>query len=316
MATALPDLITQPYLLGYLSVAGVELTPEQLAKLPDLTAAASAAVRSYCRRVFSAWTFDELYTVEAPSNEVILRQYPVLSAERCATGLTPILSVWCEAAATPRAVASLASDGDEATGLVATGLALTRWTAGQKVEDLVPFVDGMTAQDLAAAVAAIGGGWQARASDGYADWPAADLRPPQGAFPALSTRAAEFAVHASDLGHTLNARLGTVVLGTDDGDPGSSPKWGPTWASDPDDAVVYGGNLGLQVVYTAGFRTIPADVQHWTAETCKAAVQRASLDPSLQSESDGVLSWTARGELLPIPRDALIGLFSWGAVRA
>lgn len=309
----MPDLITLPYALGFLADLG--LSPAQQAKLPDAIAGVSAAVRRFCNRQFTAATFDELYTVGPGDRRVTLRQFPVISVERVAANPTAIVEVWNTDANATRATAALATTGDTATGLVATGLALTRWSSGARVATSVPFTDDMTATALAAAVVAAGGSWQAQAASGFALWPVADLRPPQGPVPCKgSDNRAGLVVHADDVPADVDERLGYLTLGSQSGGA-DSPRWGPAW-SGPDDGGSYGGRNGLRVVYTAGFDSVPADVQLATAEAVKAALQRFQTDATLQSESDGVISWAARAEQLHLPAEVMRALNPWVNRRA
>lgn len=50
----------------------------------------------------------------------------------------------------------------------------------------------------------------------------------------------------------------------------------------------------MRVAYTAGSATVPYDIQVLTAEVVKASVDRLRADSAIKSESDGVLSWSAR----------------------
>lgn len=309
-----PDLITQPYLAGFL--ADLNLTPAQLAKLPDFTSAASQAVRKYCNRRFTLATYDELYTVEPPATRVTLRQFPVVSVDRCATNPSAIVSVWNTDPYATRAVAALATTGDAASGLVVTGLLLSRWTSGQRIDTPITFTANMTAAALAAAAIAAGGSWQALAANGYELWPVADLRPPQGPLPCRNTSSADFLAHADDVEAYPDDRLGYLNLGTPDSSAADSPRWGPTWSGAINDIQSYGGRNGLRVVYTAGWIVAPADVQQYTAEAVKAAVQRVAIDSALKSESDGVLSWSARDQLFPLPNEVMVGLSPWINRRA
>src|SRR6185437_4662813 len=128
---ALPDLATQGYVLAYL--ADLALTPPQVAAVPPLVSAASDAIRALSGYVFNLWTFDQLHTVEPPYNQIFLRQYPIggTGVSRCATNPTPILSVWNTDPAAVKASAGLTTAGDVLTGIVATGLTLTRFANGQ-----------------------------------------------------------------------------------------------------------------------------------------------------------------------------------------
>ena len=232
------------------------------------------------------------------------------------TNPTPILTVWCVDSYATRASVALATTGDSVGGFNVTGLSLSRWSSGVRIVTPVAFTPGMTAAKLATAVTVADSNWQAAAASGYALAPVSDLRPPQGPIPALGANQAELLVHAEDLECFPDERLGYLDLAQPDYSATDSPRWGPTWSSAVNDVLTYGGRNGLRVVYTAGFATVPLDVQQYTAEVVKAALNRFNTDSALKSESDGVLSWAARDELLPIPLEVQVGLAPWVNRRA
>jgi hypothetical protein len=310
----LPDLVTQPQLAAYLS--GLELSPAQQGELPALAASASRAVRQFCRRAFTLTTFDELYTVDSPSRDLVLNQYPVATVSRVATNPTAVLTVANNDAATnQRAVVGLATTGDWETGLAVTGVTLTRWASGVAVVSPVPLATLHTVADLVAAINGVGGGWSALAATGYALWPVFDLAG-AGTWPALNGNAASLRAHVDDLDYALDAGAGVLSLGTPSGDPTDSPRWGPAWPGEVADTQTYGGVGGVRVVYSAGYATVPADLTQYAAEVVKAAIERFEMNTSVKSESDGVLSWTARDGLLPIPPGVQSALSTYVNTRA
>lgn len=316
----LPDLVTAPYVSAYL--ADLNLTGNQQAAIPSLITSASASVRAFCGRAFSPVQFDELYTVDAPDSSISLRQYPIISVDRVATDPTSILSILNTDPNATRATASLATSGDSITGYTVTGLTLSRWSSGSRIDTPVAFTGGMTAAGLAAAIVAAGGYWTATPTKGLELWPVADIRPPQGPYPCFTAgssggapTSSSFFVHRTDLWTGLDERLGAVILNGNPSGSVDSPRWGPAWTGEVNDVQAYGGRLGVRVVYTAGFATIPPDVQMHVAEAVKANLERFRTDATLKSESDGVLSWSA-GELLPLPRSVVLGLYPHILLRA
>lgn len=317
MATLLPDLIDQATLAAYL--ADLPLTPAARANLPGLAGSASAAIRRHCNRLFSLWSFDELYTAQPGSNELVLKQFPVISVERVASGLAPILTLGnLDPVTNQRATLTVDTTADPVTGaLVPVSVTLRRVASGVTLISTLLFSAYPTVQALAAAVNALGGGWEARAADGYTLWATADAVGVQGARPALGADAAELRAHVEDLDFTLRPGPGLLRLGPSGGSGSlDSPRFGPFVGQADDDAGSYGGLNGVRVAYTAGFATAPPDVAQYTAEIVKAAIERFRTDSTLQSESDGVLSWAARGELLPIPSGVMTALSSYVNHRA
>lgn len=289
----LDDLVDQPTLAAALAAAGVGASAAEAAQLPRLAAAASEAIRRFCRRDFTQATYDETYRVAPPQRSVLLRQFPLVSVQRVCTGLTPAMEVWNEASDTYRATAALA-----ATDGVPTGLTLVRWAAGQATTSTVGLGPSVrTVAQLAAAVVAVGSGWRASAVGDFGPWAAADFRPLQGPRPAKAPARASFSVHADDLPFEADDPRGVLYLGSADGAynvAGADDRWGPGWPGDAADAAPYGGATGLRVVYTAGFATIPADLVQAAVETVKAAITRLRSDDALKSESDGAYSYELR----------------------
>ncbi len=300
---AKPDLITQAQLAARLATAGLSAAEASL--LPALAASASAAVRAHCGRDFSLLDYDELHQVAAPARSVILRQYPIASVSRVATGATAALSVWNDRADTFRASVTLSGQANDAeTVLTPTGLVLARHVAGVASSIEIDFGDGppeiWSVAQLVAAIDAAGSaaGWHAEAVSGFEGAGVLDFRPIQGAIPAGRGMRAQLSVHAEDLDFVADEALGVLYLGRSSGASGfastESARWGPSWDGAFDDAAPFGGSLGLRVVYSAGYATTPADVVQAVAETVKGAIERVRTDGALRSESDGVYSYQTR----------------------
>lgn len=309
------DLISQAYLTGCLADYG--LTAAQTAMLPQLTAAASRAIRRYCDRHFSRRTaIDELYTL-GRGGQTLLKEYPVNGVARVAGSPTTVLSVRnSDGTTNQRATATLATTGSLDAGLVVTGLTLWRIASGVPSVDTLAFAAYATVQALAAAIAAVGGGWTAAVASGYGPWPTADLRAVQGALPALG-RAAELTIHAEDLPFDLEPETGTlwVDLPLEGGDPSSSPRWGDL--GEPDGLALEARPMGLRVVYDAGWDTVPEDVQQACVEAVKAQLDRLGADTVLKSESGGEYSYTLRDaeEVAALPLAVRSALAPYRSVR-
>jgi hypothetical protein len=307
------DLIEQDELIDYL--ASQTLSTTETALLPTLASAASRAIRRYCNRHFNRQQWDEIYSVPPPANNLILRQFPVVSVERVATGPTTAIQIGNVDSTTHyRATVQVTATGEAETGLTPTALSLTRYAAGVGTTETVQ-ITGSAISTVVTAINALGNGWEAEAGSGMDGWAATDLRPVQGVFPALAPASAELAIHASDLSFSLDERAGVIYLGRPDTTGFDSPRFGPFWSSQINDVQSYGGALGLRVVYTAGETTVPADVQQACAETVWAAVARSRMDPTLKSESDGTLSWTAVDQIVAIPPGARALLAPWVSHR-
>lgn len=297
---AFPDLTDLATVTGYLAERG--LTPAELAALPMLITSASDNIRLYCRRAFTSWTFDELYTVDPPEREITLRQFPVLAVESVRTDPSVVLTIANTSTANQRAIVGLATGGDVETSPAPTGITLTRWASGVKSSQTLTFAANVTLTALATAIAGLGNGWTATPALGYELWPSSDLRAVQGGS-ATNGNAVQLLMHLSDLSCDIDERMGILTLGTDTNASANTPRWGPTWSQEFQDVSAYGGTNGVRVVYTAGFNVVPSDVQKAVADTCQSALDRLKTDMSIQSESDGTISWTGRdpGKLTALP---------------
>lgn len=312
------DLVTQAFLAQ--ALAGIVIEPWMPALFPALAASASRAVRRYCHRLFTRGTFDELYTLDAPpSRTIILDQLPLLTVSRCATSPTQVLSVNnTDTATNQRALVSIATTGDTYTGLVATGLSLTRVHSAATTTVPLAFADYPTLQALATAIGLTAGGWTATVTQGFELWASADLRPIQGAFPALGVQAAGLVIHVEDLAFLPDARLGTLTLGSSSLQTWDAPWLWPMFPLDGDVVQSFGGREGVRVVYEAGFDEVPADVQQATVEVAKSELLLLKADPTLSGETADKYSYTAFDPMkwLVIPYSAQQLLSPWVNRRA
>ena len=284
------DLIDQTTLGNMLLAGGITLTSAQSAVLPQITAAVSRAIRRWCSRQLTQATYDELYTVPL-DGQVLLREWPVDSVARCATGPATVLTITnTSTTVNQRAQVQLQCTGDVGTGLVPTGLALQLVASGVVSTATVTFTANMTVQALATAVTALGNGWSATADSAYGLWPVADLRAVQGYLPAVTPQQAELKIHTTDLPFDIDEKAGILVLqalNSSTTNPWRSTRWGPPLATSWGDQQLGGQFQGLRVVYTAGLAVIPEDIQQAAALTVADWLRLLALDPRLLSEKAG-----------------------------
>jgi hypothetical protein len=134
-----------------------------------VVAAASDAVRKWCRRDFTLQRYDELYD-GAPSDRLLLRQYPVHAVESVRHSPQVVLEVTNTSSSNQQARVAVTRDGVE----------LVRVASGTMTRDTsVTFSSNATMQAVATAISAVSGGWSARVSGSstgdYGLWPAQDL---------------------------------------------------------------------------------------------------------------------------------------------
>lgn len=239
-----------------LVAAGSASTDDRL--LEALLAACSDAARQWCGRDFALREYDELHD-GTHAEQLLLRQYPVQAVGSVRGHPRVVLEITNAAAEQARAAVTRA------------GLELVRVTSGARAVDTsVTWAANVTLSAVAAAVTALGNGWQGRAASGHAAFPSADLfvPPPDDADRSAGALGcagawAGFRLHSQELADYLWSPRGWLERGCG-------------WE---------GGPQAWRVQYTAGYQAVPEAVQLacclWAADLFGAA-QRG---PALASQS-------------------------------
>lgn len=238
------------------------------AKLNTIITAVSRGIEQWCDRVFHSASYTHYFDgVDSwHQSHLPLRQYPVTEITRVATGRTCALTVKNTSTTTnQRATVSLSS----------TALKLSRVASGSTTNNSLALATYTTITDLANAIIAVGNGWSATVagnSDDYGKWPSADLKAIQGAVNARSDfGGAELYLYTEELPYFLvNDAQGTLY--------GSFPL----------------GFQNIEVKYTAGYTTIPDDIQQGAVQAVAALYYQSKLDPNLKSERIGDYQYTLR----------------------
>jgi hypothetical protein len=237
--------------------------------LDHAVAAASDAVRKFCRRDFIVQQYDEQY--DGPSaNIMVLRNYPIISVERVATSLNEVLRIINNSASNQRATVQVTSEG----------LTLIRTASGvQSIDTSVTWSANATLAAVATAINALGNGWSAEAVTAHQLLPSRDLRPIQGALGCMN-KTANLKLHTEELGdYGIDANKGYII----------SEKWAT-------------GLRNYRIIYTAGFESVPESVQEATAEWAAALYYQAMRDPGLtQQQIPGNVSRTSGLTIHGIP---------------
>jgi hypothetical protein len=251
------DLITTArakYNLNNLTTTAAEDTT-----LAALVTACSRAIRRYCGREFDSQSFDELY--HGGCDRLLLKQFPILSIARVAYAPTTVLRIRNTSASNQRATVAVTS----------TGLTLTRVASGITTSDTsVTWAGNATLTAVAAAVNALGNGWSAAVADSaYNNRASGDLRALQGALQAKDVDA-ELRIHLLELSaYDVDAERGILCVG----------------AGLDDLASVGGAGVNYwRVIYTAGFSTVPEDVQEACAQWVAALFWQTKRDAGLAQE--------------------------------
>ena len=246
--------------------------------IATLVTAATLAVQRYCRRDFASQAYDELYNGTG-DRRLVLREYPLVSLQSVRYRPVTVLKVQnTDTATNQQARASVTS----------TGLTLLRVASGVKTTNTLTFSGNVTLTALAAAVTALGSGWTAQVIGDYANWPSADLYCPNGPSGAGGTNPdgqgaltawgqnAELKMHTYELaGYQFDQRRGWLLRAI----PYTDPE-----LLHPEDLIWPVGINNFRVQYTAGFATVPEDVQEACAELVATWFQQRGRDLSLQEE--------------------------------
>ncbi len=297
-APAPPDLATYDYVLAYLTLQN--LSNSQLDFLPYLISAASNSIRRWCfDRNFDLRTYCQIYPI-ALDGSVRLYQVPVNQVTRVQS--QPQLALTVSNTSSSVQVAQVyfsytgQAGGYGTNAQVPTGITLASSSSGVASTTNLFFSANQTITNLAGLITAVGGGWTATADTVLGLWPVTELvggyvgqaagqnaSPSNGAaFPVLTD------LNACQL---QDQQTGFLWVGRQYA--GLGPRWGPGW-----DSWDWGGqNQGLgqvKVTYSAGFTTIPPDVQECVAEYCRDQLLWMRINPYLESETADEYSYRLR----------------------
>ncbi len=239
----MPDLITlarAKYNIHRTTTASEDTTLTELLKV------CSSAIEKYCRRQFDSQDFDELYPGNV-SDTLALRHFPLVKVSRVAYDPTTVLTVQ-----------NTGSNQRATVRVTSTGLELIRVSSGTVTTDTsITWAGNATLTAVANAVTALGNGWQGQVKGDYGSWRSADLRDAQGHLNALNVEA-PLKLHVRELSEfDVDDRRGW--LRRDGGWDGGRNAW--------------------RVLYTAGWSTVPEDVQEACAEWVALLFWQTTRDP-------------------------------------
>jgi len=229
--------------------------------IDTLVAAVSQAVRNYCRREFDAQSFDELYCGSG-NRLLLLKQYPIVSVSRVAVSPAVVLTIRNSSSSNQRATVSVTS----------TGISLVRVASGVSSMSSVTFAGNVTLSAVKDAVNALGNGWSASVTDSrYELWASSDLRAVQGALNAKDFDA-PLRIHLEELSnYSVDTALGMLI-----------------WEPDCADGVGWSeGRDNYRVIYSAGYATVPEDVQEACAQWVAALFWQTKDNPAVYPDLPG-----------------------------
>lgn len=301
----LPDLVSYDYVESRLK--RIKLKDDEVDSIPDLTAAASEAIRKWCgQRDFTRRSYSEEYGPQQ-NGCVYLRQMPVNSVTRIRGSLQTALSITASDPTFSSAYVQWTTTGDWSSGtLTFTGISLVSYAAGVQTSTPFLFANYPTVQALATAITATPG-WIARVTGnlgayGSADLAAASSGTSQGA---MAGNNCDLQVYSDDLPCTdLENATGMLWVGQR-----SAPAFGSRWGDDGGDLGESSGCGRVRVDYNAGFDVIPAPIKLACAELVKFKIMMFRRDELLKSETAQKYSYEITQDMVKaLPVNVLEGI--------
>jgi hypothetical protein len=232
-----------------------------------LITACSRAIMRYCRRAFVSDSYDELYNGRG-ERQLFLRNYPTQSVQSVRYRPVTVMKITRSDGASTMPQARV--------DVLSTGLRLTRISNGVKTQTTtgLTWAANATLAVVGSAVNAADDGKWTWASTGYDTWPSADLYcsngsttdlegnaytgAGQGALQCVAGSFAELKMHTYELqGYQINERQGGLLRAI----PYTDPE-----LLHPEDLIFPIGVNNFRVQYTAGYTTIPEDLQEACAQ--------------------------------------------------
>ncbi len=252
---------------------------DETTTLTDLITAVSQAIKKFCKRDFVSANYDELYNGNG-ERRLLLNRFPILAVASVRYRPVTVLEVInTNTGLNQRANVAVA----------ASGLILTRVASGiVTVDASSTYASFPTLQGLANNINSLGNGWSAQvvgsAAGDYGLWPAADLYVPptfsdgvqsQGALTARGQNA-ELKMHTLELAGFQWDGRGWLLRAI----PYTDPE-----IFHPEDLIWPPGIANFRVQYTAGFNTVPQDVQEACAEWEATLFWQTKRDPGLATQT-------------------------------
>ena len=229
------------------------------ADLTILIDAASASFERLAHRTFNSTAWTERYDGVC-SDTLILNQYPIISVSRVVIGSNEALLVQNTDATTNQRAA---------VRVTSTGLTLTRMASATETTSSLLFATYTTITTLAAAIEALGSGWDATIVSGFDNFPTAWLFYQQGNVNALRGGSYLKLFHEELTDYQVRANEGMLLCASG-------------WDADPGE---------ISVEYTAGYATIPDDIQNAVAQWAGSMWDDMQHDGNLIRERLGSYEW-------------------------
>jgi hypothetical protein len=250
------DLITNARARMAIPTANATIGSADDLAINALITACSKQIETYCRRTFASTSYDELYSGTG-NRMLILRNFPIVSVQSVRFRPASVLQL---------RNFDLANNQKARVWIDSATVNLQRTSSGSVSLYTLAFASYPTLGQLAAQINAdavsSGSGWQALVAAGYEKWPTADLYPPiQGAHNAAGVFC-DLRMHAEELtGFQIDPARGYLMRSLVATDPDFVMPYDPIWPR---------GLLNFRIQYTAGWATIPEDVQEACAQMVAA----------------------------------------------
>jgi hypothetical protein len=243
-----------------------------------LITACSKQIEKYCRRTFASTAYDELYSGTG-RRMLILHNFPIVSVQSVRFRPASVLKVRNTNVAVQKARVSVTS-----SNVVLIEIASGVTTTTNRAIASYPTLGALAGQINSMT------GWEAQVPAGYENWPTTDLYPPiQGAQNAAGVFC-DLRMHAEELtGFQIDPARGYLMRSIVSTDPDFVLPYDPIWPR---------GLLNFRVQYTAGYATIPEDVQEACAQMVAAYFRLDAREiagtPMPQSAAQLLMPWRSR----------------------
>lgn len=233
-------------------------------KLTTLLAAVSRSIEEYVDRKLVSQSFVEYYNGKDSwrNGYLHLVNSPVTALSRVAIRPVSVLTIKNTTASNQRATVAVSS----------TGITLSRIASGVTTSSTLTWATYTTLTSLVTAIDALGSGWDATVSgdsNDYGGWPTTLIKSIQGTISAKEE--ARIDMYVDEL---------------------------PNYRLDETEGTLYGdfpfGYQNIEVRYTAGYSTIPDDLQLAACAVVKSIFDSSTTDGNLKSERIGDYSYTLR----------------------
>ena len=231
--------------------------------LTQILTAASGAITAYCGRVFESTTYRELYSGDGTS-EIQVDNYPVISMSMLSLGKISAFELTNTSSGAYNASVSVSET--QMTLTVSGGD-----NAGTSTLTLATYTSMNT---LIAAITALNKSWGVVGNTSLASWAASEILPINGAS-CLNKYAAILIPDTPETDFSVESATGIVKI----------------WGYFPV------GFQNITIKYVGGYATIPADVEQVCLELAKNYLDSKGQNTTLQSESIGSYSYSAKSEL-------------------